>query len=89
MMVMLFAGQATAQVFSVGEVIEYRVSYLGINLGTVKVITEGTPSIGGQQVVKAKGFIDSNPNIPFASIHAIFETWYDQQGRFSHQYLST
>jgi hypothetical protein len=78
-----------AQAFAVGETIEYKVSYLGINLGTVKVVTESQPTLNGQQVVKAKGLIDSNPNIPFASIHAIFETWFDSQGRFSYQFLST
>lgn len=78
-----------AQVFSVGEEITYSVSYLGIQLGTVKVITEGKETINGKTVVKTKGFIDTRAGIPFVDIHAVYESWIDKSGAYSHQFVGT
>jgi len=78
-----------AQVFSPGEEIIYSVSYLGIQLGTVKIITEGKEIVNGKPVVKTKAFMDSRPGIPFVDLHAIYESWIDKSGAFSQQFVGT
>jgi hypothetical protein len=78
-----------AQVFAPGEEINYTVSYLGIQLGTVKIITEGYETINGKQVVKTKAFMDSRAGIPFVDLHAIYESWIDKSGAFSQQFIGT
>lgn len=80
---------AQAQVFAPGEEIIYSVSYLGIQLGTVKVITEAKEILNGKTVFKTKGFIDTRAGIPFLDIHAVYESWVDKSGAFSHQFVST
>ncbi|HYF02118.1 MAG TPA: DUF3108 domain-containing protein [Patescibacteria group bacterium] len=78
-----------AQVFSAGEEIIYSVSYLGIRLGTVKIITEGKEIINGKQVFKTKSFMTSSPGIPFVDLNATYESWIDKSGAFSQQFVGT
>jgi len=83
------AGSLSAQgVFLAGEELEYSVSFLGIKLGTIKMVTEGNQTINGTAVVKAKAHIDSHPNIPFVSLHAVFESWMATGGTHSFQFIA-
>jgi hypothetical protein len=84
-----FPVHSQAQMFQPGEVLEYEVSYLGILLGTVKIIIEKTDTLRGNNIVKAKANIDTAPGIPFVEFHSIFETWMDASAQHSHQFISS
>jgi hypothetical protein len=83
-------GDVKAQdgVIQPGEELFYEVSFFGINLGSIKIITEGYQTFNGYRVIKAKSYIDSYSGIPFVDLHSIFETWMDQTVNFSHQFIS-
>jgi hypothetical protein len=80
---------ASAQMFEVGEQLEYKVTYAGITLGTIKMLTEKPDTVRGAAVMKLKCFIDTAPGIPFVEFHSIFESWADKSGLFSHEFLAS
>ncbi len=85
--VFLISGTANASgVISQGEVLEYKVSFIGITLGHIKIQTNGTDEIYGVQTYKAKANMDSNPDIPFVELHAVFESWLDSSLAFSRRF---
>lgn len=69
-----------------GEELTYRVSYLGVSLGTIKTVTEPWTTLDGRKVAKVKVHINSHPNIPFVSLHAIYESWMDESITYSYQF---
>lgn len=71
-----------------GEELEYEVSFLGITLGTIKMITEQQSDLNGQKVFVCKSYIDSRPGIPFIELHSIFNSWVDQSCTFSRQFVA-
>lgn len=71
-----------------GEDLLYEVSFFGIKLGSIRVITEGYQTYNGFKVVKAKSYIDSYSGIPFVDLHSIFETWMDESINYSHKFVS-
>lgn len=74
----------SAQVFFPGEYLEYRVSYMGISLGTIKILTDGFDTYAGRQVVKTTAYIDSHPGIPFVDLHTIYRSTMDKTGGYSY-----
>ncbi|MGA0045358.1 MAG: hypothetical protein ACO3I4_03790, partial [Candidatus Kapaibacteriota bacterium] len=44
--------------------------------------------LNGRKVAKVKLWIDSNPNIPFVSLHSIYESWMDTNATYSHKFQS-
>lgn len=81
-----WAAQASAQMFFPGEYLEYRVSYMGISLGTVKVITEGFDTYGGKPAVKTTAYIDSHSGIPFVDLHTIYRSTMDKTGGYAYMF---
>jgi len=73
---------------SPGEELTYRVSYLNITLGTIRTVTEQTTTLNGQKAYKVKVFIDSHPNIPFVSLHSVYESWMDATATYSMQFVA-
>jgi hypothetical protein len=71
-----------------GEELTYRVSYLNITLGTIRTVTEQTTTLNGQKAYKVKVFIDSHPNIPFVSLHSVYESWMDAAATYSMQFVA-
>lgn len=71
-----------------GEELTYTVSYLSFNLGTIRTVTEPFTTIDGRKVAKVKLWIDSNPNIPFVSLHSIYESWLDTSATYSYRFQS-
>lgn len=60
-----------------GEELVYKVSFLGLNLGTIKIVTEKTVDFEGKKAYKAKCYLKSSEGIPFVSLNAIYDTWID------------
>ncbi|NQW28958.1 MAG: DUF3108 domain-containing protein [Ignavibacteria bacterium] len=83
---MVFVHQASAQMIYPGEELVYRVSYLNITLGTIKCVVEPYITYNGVRNAKVKVYIDTHPNIPFVSIHSIYESWLDEGGTFSNKF---
>ena len=81
------SGRLSAQMFSPGEELEYDVSFIGIRLGSVKIISERIDSISGRPVYKAVGYMNSRSGLPFVDLHAIFHTWADTSFRRSQQFV--
>ena len=80
--------QYTSTVLQAGEELEYEVSFLGITLGTIKMVTEQQSDLNGQKVFVCKSYIDSRQGIPFIELHSIFSSWIDQSGTFSRQFVA-
>lgn len=84
---LLWAGAVCcAQFLQPGEELEYDVSYLGISLGKIRVVTERVDSLRGKPVVVATALMESHPNIPFLSLKALFRSWLDTSGAFSYRF---
>lgn len=69
-----------------GEDLTYRVSYLNITLGTVRTLTEPYTTRDGKKCIKVKVFINSNPSIPFVSLHSIYQSWMDSTATYSYYF---
>ncbi len=81
-----FSAGVSAQLLQPGEELEYDVSYLGISLGRIRIVTERVDSLKGRPVVVATAFMESHPNIPFLSLKAVFRSWLDTSAAFSHRF---
>lgn len=69
-----------------GEELVYRVSYFNITLGTIKCVTEPVETYDGKVCSKVKIYINSHPNIPFISLHSIYESWMEKDARYSYKF---
>ncbi len=67
----------------------YEVSFFGIKLGTIRIVTESTETLNGNFVYKTKAYIDSYDGIPFLDLHAVFNSWIDKSVAFSHKFTSS
>ena len=70
-----------------GEELLYEVSFFGVKLGSIKIITEENQVINDMPVHKCKAFIDSYNGIPFVDLHTVFETWMDTSASYSHKFV--
>lgn len=80
------ASASDGQFLYPGEELVYRVSYLNITLGTIRCVTEPATTYDGKTCSKVKIYINSHPNIPFISLHAIYESWMEQDARYSYKF---
>jgi len=71
-----------------GEELTYEVSFFGIKLGTIKMITEGYKVIDGHKTILAKSLINSYNGIPFVDLHVIFQSWMSPHMSYSYQFVS-
>jgi hypothetical protein len=69
-----------------GEELTYRVSYMGITLGSIKTLVEPWTTLNGKKSAKVKVFIESSPNIPFVSLNSVYESWMDESATFSYKF---
>lgn len=83
---MYLTAYANAQVCYSGEELFYKVTYMGVNLGSIRSEVEQSLRLDGRLVHKVKIHIVSNPNIPFVSLHSIYESWIDTSVTHSHQF---
>ena len=81
--------KAQTKVIYPGEVIEYNVSFLGVNLGRIIITTEKIIDFKGKKVLKAKAEMKSNPGIPFVSLHAFFDSWMDTRLTNSYEFVGS
>lgn len=84
----LGSAAAPAQLIYPGEELTYEVSYMGITLGTIKTIMEQPVMLDGVKCQKVKVFINSHPNIPFVSLHSVYESWMDTTLTFSRKFTA-
>jgi len=73
----LFSFNTQANVIQIGEELVYDVSFLAIKLGTIKIVTLPDTIINGEKLHNSKVYIQSNQNIPFYSLRAIFNSYMD------------
>ena len=85
-LIILFAGYLPAlknieaessDIFQTGEQLIYKVKYLFLRVGTLRLQNEGPVNIAGKTYFKLKIFIDSSPGIPFITIHDVYESYVD------------
>lgn len=72
---------------SINETLVYEVSYMGIKLGTIKIVTEKLTKENGKDVYETKAYIDSYKGIPFVDIHVIYDSFIDKSFTFSHKFF--
>lgn len=77
------------QVIFPGEDLKYEVSFYGIKLGTIRVITIGEENISGKKVYKTISYMDTYKGIPFVDLHNVYESWLDPSITFSHKFFGT
>ncbi|MBI5324331.1 MAG: hypothetical protein HZB41_03470 [Ignavibacteriae bacterium] len=75
-----------SQVMFPGEELYYEVSFMGIRLGSIKVLTEGKQNLNGLEIWKAKYYMDSYRGIPFVDLHTIYQSWIDPSVSFSRKF---
>ncbi len=61
----------------IGEELEYDVSFLTFKLGKIRITTVSNTEYEGEKVIKTQVHIESNPNIPFVKVKAIFDALMD------------
>jgi len=71
-----------------GEELTYEVSFMGVKLGSIKMVTEGYETFEGQKVIKAKSFINSYKGIPFVDLQVVFQSWMSPSIKYSYQFAS-
>ncbi len=86
LLVILQVNRLNANIYQVGEELEYEVRFLGIRLGTIQIISEGIEQNSGKDVFKAKSIIKSSDGIPFVSLYTIFESWFDTSITHSYRF---
>ena len=77
---------AAGPVMQPGEELEYEVSFWGIKLGTIKIVTLDNVSMNSKEVFHVVCNIDAYTGIPFIEIHAKFEGWIDPTVSYSHKF---
>ncbi len=82
------AGHLKAGTYMPGEDLTYEVSYLGIKLGSIRIISEGEAEFEGSPVYRAKAVIRSYSGIPFVNLHVIYKSWMDKSLNFSRHFES-
>jgi len=83
----LFSVQSqTKIIMQPGEELEYEVSFFNIKLGKIKIVTEQIIDYCGNQVYRAKSFMESYTGIPFVDLKAFYSSWIDTTISFSHRF---
>lgn len=60
-----------------GDEFTYIVKYAFINLGELKISVYDKDTIDGKTIYKSIAYIDSYEGLPFATLHQIYESWFD------------
>lgn len=84
-----WAASPSNSIFQAGEDLFYEVSFYGVKLGSIHIISERIDKIGTKQVYKTKAIIDSYKGIPFVSLHSVFDSWLDKSMTYSHKFVGT
>ena len=79
--------QQKLEVFQKGEELLYEVSFLGIGLGTVKVVSKDEVDLNGKKVYNAYCEMKSYKGIPFVELHAFFDSWFDKSISFTYKFV--
>lgn len=74
---------------SVGEMLEYEVSFMGMKIGTIKTYTKGDVSVMGDKTHHVRAEIQSEPGIPYVDLDVVFDSWMDPSFAYSHKFRST
>ncbi len=69
-----------------GEELVYNVSFFGLHLGTIRIVTEKATEFQGKKVYKAKCYLKSAEGIPFVSLNAIYDSWIDNTVSYSFKF---
>ena len=67
--------------WKIGEELTYKVKWLFIRLGTIKVQVCDTATIDSTHVYYIKVFIDSKPELFFINMHSVYESYVDENFR--------
>lgn len=77
-----------SDVFSQGEELIYNASYIGIDLGKIKVTSEGIDTLNGIPCYRTTTRINTYPGIPFVDFRVIYREWMDQSLHYSHKFIT-
>jgi hypothetical protein len=80
--------QSKKNVFMPGEDLNYEVSFMGIKLGSIRIISEDVVDLNGRKVNKVKCYMNSYSGIPFVDLEAVFDSWMDVAMTQTHQFKS-
>jgi hypothetical protein len=77
-----------SQLFYPGEDLLYEVSYMGIKLGTIRLVSESLDVINNFPAYKVKAYIESYNGIPFVDIKGIMQSWVDTSITHSYKLIA-
>jgi len=72
----------------VGEELTYSVKWSFLRLGTLRLQVLEQDTMENQEVYHCRIYIDSNPSLPFVSIHDVYESYIDADSFYSHLFES-
>jgi len=72
--------------FTPGEELTYEVSYMGLKLGTIRLVTEKEHKDGADTYLTTKAFINTYKSIPFLNIEVVYTSFTDKSATYSHQF---
>ncbi|HEY6436633.1 MAG TPA: DUF3108 domain-containing protein [Ignavibacteriaceae bacterium] len=73
----LLTSNANGEKLFVGEDLTYVVKYAFFNLGEVRIKVLGKTKINNTTVYETIAYIDSYPDLPFVSLHQVYESYID------------
>lgn len=79
---------AGSGVYQKGEELVYEVSFFGVKLGKIKIVSEGEMTLEGKKIYKSKAYMNSYDGIPFVDLVSVYESWMHQSLKYSHQFVS-
>lgn len=76
------------EVFQVGEVLEYDVSFWGVSLGTITVESTAIEDYQGKKIYRANSTMKTNSGIPFIELNDKFSTWMDPSLSYTYKFTA-
>ena len=74
--------------WQVGEELVYSVKWTFITLGELRLQVLSHDTVNSRPVYHCRIHMDSNPSVPFITLHSIFDSYIDADGFYSHIFLS-
>ncbi len=77
-----------ADIFQSGEELIYNVSYFGINIGKVEILSSGTDDVNSIECFKTITKINTYPGISFVDFRVIYREWMDRSLHYTHKFIT-
>jgi hypothetical protein len=86
----LFADKPSEPIYKwvIGEELVYSVKWTFIKLGELRLQVLGDDTLNGRHVYHCRIYMDSEPGLPFITLHDIYDSYIDAKDFYSHAFLA-